>query len=245
VKTDGNLLWKFRTHGVTECPAFWKDNIYFGSFDEFYRCIDSNGGLLWRFKAQNAIQYYTQSTISNGVVYAASRDHNLYALAAEDGKLLWKFRTFDMNTTQPKVYNGIVYFASADHNVYALDAESGKLVWKYKTEGQVFSPPASDGKSILFGSWDCHMYSVDAKDGTLLWKSRTTGQPSPVHADIAAPNEIVRITWTTRESGETEKTVEKIEKRNKYGKFSSDYTGASDEEEGSLDHYVSERKYGR
>jgi outer membrane protein assembly factor BamB len=150
-----------------------------------------------------------------------------------------------MNTTQPRVFNGMVFFGSADQNLYALDAETGKLVWKYKTEGQIFSPPASDGKSLLFGSWDCHMYSVNVNDGSLLWRTQTTGQPSAIHADIAAPNEIVRITWTPKESGGTERTVETIKRKDKYGRFSSDYTGgSSDEDEGSLDHYREEKRYG-
>ena len=44
--------------------------------------------------------------------------------------------------------------------------------------------------------------------------------------------------------GESDKKIERIERKEEYGKFTSDYTGASIDEEDSQGHYKSRKRYG-
>src|SRR6516225_4175989 len=58
--------------------------------------------------------------VANGVVYVGSADHDVYALNAGTGALLWKYTTGSSLTGSPAVANGVVYVGSWDDNVYAL-----------------------------------------------------------------------------------------------------------------------------
>ena len=63
--------------------------------------------------------------MANGVVYIGSFDHNVYALNASTGALLWSYATGDVVTSSPAVANGVVYVGSQDNNLYALNASTG------------------------------------------------------------------------------------------------------------------------
>jgi outer membrane protein assembly factor BamB len=77
--------------------------------------------------------------IYNGVVYAGSYDHKLYAFNAVTGTLLWSYSTGDAISSSPAVANGVLYVGSYDHNLYALNATTGSLLWTASTGGQIWS----------------------------------------------------------------------------------------------------------
>ena len=87
--------------------------------------------------------------IVNGIVYVGSRDHNLYAIDAATGALLWNFTDFDNNwvSSTPAVADGIVYIGGYRNKVYALDAMTGALTLElygtitlYDTDRREFQP---------------------------------------------------------------------------------------------------------
>jgi len=82
--------------------------------------------------------------VANGVVYVGSADHDVYALNAGTGALLWKYTTGWTVSSSPAVANGVVYVGSLDGNVYALKAGTGALMWKH-TGGDSSSPAVANG----------------------------------------------------------------------------------------------------
>jgi outer membrane protein assembly factor BamB len=58
--------------------------------------------------------------VANGVVYVGSDDHNVYALNASTGALLWQYTTGGAVESSPAVANGVVYTGSDDGSVYAF-----------------------------------------------------------------------------------------------------------------------------
>ncbi len=112
--------------------------------------------------------------IVEGVVYFASCNHNVYAVDAESGGLVWKYRTEGIILSGSPVYmNGKVYVGSYDYNLHCIDAKTGKLVWKFKTEGEVNVLPCIYNGKVYFGSKDQYVYCLDAETGRLIWKYRT------------------------------------------------------------------------
>lgn len=59
-------------------------------------------------------------TVANGIVYIGGWDHNVYALDARTGEVVWSFLTGDEVLSNPTVVNDIVYVGSYDNNVYAI-----------------------------------------------------------------------------------------------------------------------------
>jgi len=79
--------------------------------------------------------------VVNGIVYIRSYDHNIYALGARTGGLVWNYTTGNFVAFSPTVSHGIVYVGSNDHNVYALNAATGAMVWTYTAGDGVNSSP--------------------------------------------------------------------------------------------------------
>jgi len=198
---DGSLAWKFRTgQGVNSSPAVDNGLVYFTSLDgNFYAVNAETGEVKWKFATEgerrftangiHGIQPVTESmpdpfdvflsspTLSGGMVYFGSGDHNVYALDAKTGTLQWKFATGDVVHATPAVADGVVYIGSWDRNLYALGANNGALLWKFQTGddpkqhnqiGLPSSASVTDGV-VLFGCRDGHFYAVDARTGQQKW----------------------------------------------------------------------------
>ena len=105
----GTLLWSAYTGGPMKYPpAFAHERLYVGSGDGYVYCLQTDGALMWRFRAAPAERmipvYGTLSStwpvgggvlVENGIVYAAAGISNhdgthVYALDAKTGKIQWQ-----------------------------------------------------------------------------------------------------------------------------------------------------------
>ncbi|MCX7044820.1 MAG: PQQ-binding-like beta-propeller repeat protein [Candidatus Sumerlaeota bacterium] len=75
----------------------------------------------------------TQPAIAGGKVFVASSDaHILHALAAADGKEIWRFVAGGRIDSAPTIYKGTAIFGAADGWVYCVGASDGALVWRFR-----------------------------------------------------------------------------------------------------------------
>lgn len=128
---------------------------------------------LWNFTAQYRIA--TSPAISpSGVVYVASDDGNVYAVAP-GGSIDWKFRTSRyMRSGLAVGDDGTVYVGDNAGYIYALYPD-GSLKWFFRTGGKLESSPAVDsGGNVYVGSQDSYLYAFD-DEGYLKWKFKTGG----------------------------------------------------------------------
>jgi outer membrane protein assembly factor BamB len=122
---------------------------------------------------------------ANGVVYGAIYDE-LYAIAAETGKLLW-MKTVD-NTqlfTSPVLANGVLYLTSSGphtSNTYAYASKDGTLLWK-DALGKSNSSLTVEQGTIYLGA--DMLYALKASDGSQLWHFNIgeSGADSPILAN--------------------------------------------------------------
>src|SRR3990172_7326231 len=85
--------------------------------------------MLWRFD-RGELGHISSPAVVEGVVYVGSYEGYLYALDAESGEMLWRFKAGDRVYSSPAVVEGVVYTGSGDGYLYALDADSGKMLWR-------------------------------------------------------------------------------------------------------------------
>jgi len=161
----------------------------------------------WTFRT--GAKVLSSPVVSEGVLFAGSADHRMYALDAKTGALRWRFQAAGAIASSAAVVEGRVIFNSLDGIIHALDAATGKPVWSFRTEGErrftapgihgaqprtelmpdpfdVFlSSPAVAGGLVFVGSGDQHVYALDAATGALRWKVKTGGvvHASPAVAD--------------------------------------------------------------
>jgi outer membrane protein assembly factor BamB len=178
---------------ATSTPIIVGNLLYIGATEGYVYALDTSKNLVsvWRTQvASDAVVgtplagVDTTSTdvdsspaVANGAVYIGSPDHNLYALDATTGKLLWKYGTGDaISFSSPAVANGIVYVGSDDRTLHAVDATSGKGLWKYVSGGKIKSSPLVDNGVVYVGSYDNNLYALDAATGKLRQVYQTNGQ---------------------------------------------------------------------
>lgn len=84
-------------------------------------------------------------------------------------RVLWRFRTGQLNRSTPVVADGTVYVGSNDGNLYALDAVTGALRWSFHTAGALDSSPAYAQGRVYFTGGDGDVYALEAARGRRLW----------------------------------------------------------------------------
>jgi outer membrane protein assembly factor BamB len=87
----------------------------------------------------------------DGVVYFTSLDTHLYAVDADSGKMIWKFKTGAPIISSPVVHNNRIYFGSNDKNFYCLSLD-GRLVWKKYLGDIVISYPTAIADRIFIAA---------------------------------------------------------------------------------------------
>jgi len=129
-----------------------------GKFDRVWRII--YGGSI------------TQSLLHGNVLYFSAADALVYAIDADTGEEIWRFKGNDVFMCTLGVSKGKLYTGSYDGNFYCLDKDTGKPVWNFKTGGRVGSGPAFADNTVYFCSKDHHVYALDAKTGKETWRFR-------------------------------------------------------------------------
>jgi len=83
---------------------------------------------------QNSVgKLLSAPVVADGRVYVASIDrHEVIALAADSGKVQWRYVAGGRVDSPPTVVGNGVYFGSADGSVVCLRADDGRLVWRHR-----------------------------------------------------------------------------------------------------------------
>jgi outer membrane protein assembly factor BamB len=151
-----------------------------GRYGILFGLDEATGAEKWRFT--KAGHEFVDGVATDGkLIFAASGDHNLYALEpnptdSPEPKVVWSFKTGNKLWAKPLVNNGVVYQPSLDHTLYALDAATGQEKWRFsESEAALGSTPALKDGVLYFGSFNSNVYAVNAADGKLIWKQPVGG----------------------------------------------------------------------
>ncbi len=177
----GKELWKFELGAaVSGAPVFDNNKIYIGQQggeDDFY-CLDaSTGKLIWK---QNIGWDWGSAAVSDGLVFIPGIDGYVNCLDAENGNIVWRFRTDKSVCSEPMIMGNYVYFGSWDAFLYKFEKSTGKLIWKYDGAGTDSGVTIGfDGKLISPG---LGMSCLDEATGDVIWKPELTGSTNSTPA---------------------------------------------------------------
>ena len=186
---SGLLKWKFTTQGIVRSrPAIADGKVYLASDDGYLYAIDTQDGKqIWRTDIGNAMPRdqrehlgtsrptdydYLQSSpaVAYGQVYVGSLDGNVYALAADTGKINWTYKTGLKVRATPTIDDGTLYVGSWDKFVYALDALTGQERWKTPIGGEVQTTALVAGGMVYCASRKASVVALDAQTGAPKWE---------------------------------------------------------------------------
>lgn len=133
--------------------------------------IDSDGHLLWTFRANDKI--FTSPTLDHhGNAYVGAQDEHVYAVDAA-GKLLFRFRTGGDIDASPVIdRDGTIYVGSDDQHVYAITS-SGTRRWATKLDGYVRGALALGAEgSLLATHWgqNSALVALDRASGVIRFR---------------------------------------------------------------------------
>lgn len=106
---------------------------------------------------------------AEAILYVGGADGHVFAVDAETGEFLWKFKTEGPVVGAPVAHEGLVYAGSTDKRLYALNARTGEKVWTLETGWEFVNSPLPSG-DMLYVSSD-KIYALNAKTGKTLWSN--------------------------------------------------------------------------
>jgi outer membrane protein assembly factor BamB len=190
---SGNVKWKFSTLGEIRSNVLVNNNqLYLVGGDGTVYSIDKNSGKLsWKLTFNNTAlflgerkydiaDYYNSSPVLyNNIIYFGSGDNRLNAINADNGKLIWTFRTDDIIHATPAIADNKIFIGSFDGNMYALNNSNGNLLWKFKSVGHQFFPkgemqgsPVVLNDAVFVGARDYNLYAIDINGGYCRWNEK-------------------------------------------------------------------------
>jgi len=133
---NGRLLWSENERGTYHsAPVGYNDLILYGTVQGRFNARNYlTGELVYSVDLGASVE--SEATISNSRVFVHLRNHKIFSLDAETGKVLWSYQRSVpfLNTIQgvskPVVYQGKVLVGMADGQVLALGFDDGALLWE-------------------------------------------------------------------------------------------------------------------
>ncbi|MDW6063610.1 PQQ-binding-like beta-propeller repeat protein [Streptomyces sp. FXJ1.4098] len=188
----GEKRWS-RALSLGTALAFDDGVVYYGAHTvrgSYLHALDADTGKqLWKVHISADIlpDPLTSLTVAHGVIHTVGEDGILSARDADNGDLLWKYRTglSDFSDSNPPVVaDGIVYISgnsekdSGYGQVFAVNAKDGKMLWKYQTP-RVSSPPTVTAGTVYVSTEAGALYLLDADSGDSLGQARLANDHEP------------------------------------------------------------------
>jgi outer membrane protein assembly factor BamB len=185
------------------------ENNYFIPFDNHDVAALDKASLAinWRFVTTAGV--WSSPVYANGVVYFATIDHNVYAVDAADGTLIWDapVNTGGLVGAAPLVADGFVYVGNTLDKLVKIDAATGELVTETKLKNWVWSTPVLADGTLYATDLSGWVYALDPNDLSVVWEVQANPRgirPSPLVTEsfviVAARDG--KVHWLNRASGE-------------------------------------------
>ena len=114
--------------------------------------------------------------VADGRVVAVDADGEVVAVAAADGKQLWRFAPDDVERVDrlsggaAAIADGRVYAATGNGMVFGLEAVSGAEIWRRQLRAPIrAAPTVIDGK-VLVPTADSQTFALDGATGDVVWQ---------------------------------------------------------------------------
>ena len=173
-------------------PYVTDESIFVGDVaNNFYKLDKATGKLDWTFSDAKGF-FLGKANGEDTVVYAPSNDGNLYALDAENGDMLWSFKTGHYIWAQPVLSDDAIFVASMDQSIYAIDRK-GNQIWEQEQEGAVVGNPvlSDDGKLLFAGTTGKQVLALDAATGEQVWAFDANGSLESVWGNMILVDDVL------------------------------------------------------
>ena len=128
----GAVIWKYGTERfpARDFPALVVDGVYYLSPDDILHALDADTGEpLWSHQAGGLIS--SAPVVTDGVIFAATENGQIFALDAPTGVEIWTLPTEGMGLQALTVADGVLYVESDLGLLLAINARDGTLIREF------------------------------------------------------------------------------------------------------------------
>jgi len=208
---EGKRLWTYEqtvpalTLRGTSSPVI-AGNFLIAGFDEGrLAAIElQTGKLVWdtrialgsgRTELERMIDIDAEPVVVNGVIYVATFQGRIAAVALETGRILW--------TRKVSSYAGLcaddkaIYVTDDDSAIWALDRTTGNSLWKQdKLKARALTAPALTENMLVVGDVEGYLHWIDKETGEIMSRKQITKQKI-----IAAPITVDNVVYAYASDG--------------------------------------------
>ena len=174
--------------------AFDEGRIFVTSGYGFVAALDAGTGKeIWRRPVNVPIR--SAPTVNGGRVFATTQDNQLYALSAEDGRVLWNYQALVesagiLGSASPAVAGDTVVAPFTSGELVALRAENGRTAWTdtliksshltpISELNDIAGRPVIDRGRVFAISHSGNIVSIDLRTGERIWTRNIAGVQTP------------------------------------------------------------------
>lgn len=187
---NGKEVWKVDDRSYYHSkPVIYKDQVIYGTQDgRVFSRATITGEL--KFNVDLGASIEGAGVVHNGKIFFHLRNHQVFALDVETGKILWAYKrsvpylTTLQRAAKPVVLNNRLYVGFADGTLTALNLEEGLLIFEVKLSTGIkfvdLDNPISvvDGK-IYAGVMGGPLHIINADNGAIIKRSDIVASRSP------------------------------------------------------------------
>lgn len=222
----GSLLWRTdltpedtdSDKGFGGGVAYGNGRVFVSTGFGFVAALDAKTGKeIWR--RAGSVPYRMAPVVSGGRVYVATQENQLFAIAADDGRVLWDHRGIAepaaiLRSNSVAVSGELVVVPYSSGELYALRAQTGRVAWSDTlSRGGQLTPLASlsdiagrpviDRNFVFAMSHAGRLVAIDGRTGERVWTIDVGGIQRPwVAGDfVFAVTDDSRVICVTRADG--------------------------------------------
>lgn len=179
--TSGRELWSVEDRSTYHsAPIAYQDQLIYGT---------AQGRLISRHQVTGELKYEvdlgasveSRASVSSGRLLVQLRNHQLFCLDAETGKILWAYRrsvpyqTTLQRASTPLIIDQRVFVGFADGSAAAFSLEDGLLLWEGQiASGQKFVDADTDPvlfmQQLLMGAGGSNYALLDPQSGAVQYQ---------------------------------------------------------------------------
>jgi len=155
-------------------PVVVGERVYIGDQDGKVYCINTDdGSTIWT--ADNPGGTCGAAAVGNNVAVFTSMTGYVRGYHADNGTLLWTFKTRGPVTVAPVMEGTDIYVACHGRRAYRINMLTGAVVWTSPDLGaQVVQPVALDARSVYTAAENMRAFALNKDDGSIR-AQRTVG----------------------------------------------------------------------
>ena len=167
---SGESRWAFKAkNAIIGRPLVAEDNVYFGSADERFYCLNlEDGSKVFEYQT-NAPIWSTPCVVGDSVIFGGD-DDSVYCINRFDGELIWVFKCDGWVEAEPVVDDTYIYIGTLGGSVYKIDILTGELEWKIQLNDAVHSKGVQIDNKYFIADDSGSITCLDTSNGEIIWQ---------------------------------------------------------------------------